>query len=242
MVKLSIVIPAYNEEDRIVRTLEKTVDYLSAQDYSSEVVVVSDGSKDNTVAVARGYSKEGGPEIRVLEYFPNRGKGCAVQYGMLRAKGERVLFMDADYAVPIEEIVKPMAVLDKGFDVAIASRAMTGAVVKETQNLPRAISAKVYKIIQRLVLGISHPDTQCGFKMFTQKAARDLFSRQKLHSVIFDPEILWLARQRGYKVGEFPVVWSHVEDSRIVYDSLAKSLFVFQELFRIRKVHGSEKN
>ena len=239
--RLSIVIPAYNEEDRIVKTLEKTLDFLSVQDYSSEVLVVSDGSKDNTVNVAREYSRDGGPEIRVLEYFPNRGKGFAVQYGMLRAKGERVLFMDADYAVPIEEITKPMALLDNGCDIAIASRALSGAVVKQTQNLPRAISARIYNLVQRVVLGIGYPDTQCGFKMFTQEAARALFSRQKLHSVIFDPEILWLAGHRGYKVGQFPVVWSHVEDSRIVYDSLSKSFFVFQELFRIRKLHGSKK-
>ncbi|MBI9075594.1 MAG: glycosyltransferase family 2 protein [Desulfatibacillum sp.] len=239
--KLSIVIPAYNEEDRIVRTLEQTVEYLSAQDYTSEVLVVSDGSKDGTVGVARNYSREGGPAIRVLEYFPNRGKGYAVQYGMLRARGERVLFMDADYAVPIEEITKALALLDKGCHIAIASRALPGAVVERTQNLPRAISAKIYNLVQRLILGIGYPDTQCGFKMFTREAARTLFSMQKLHSVIFDPEILWLARKKGYKVGQFPVKWTHVEDSRIVYDSLGKSLSVFQELFRIRKIHGSTR-
>ncbi len=237
--KLSIVIPAYNEQDRIMLTLEQTVEYLATQDYESEVVVVSDGSSDDTVKVARNYARKGGPEVRALEYHPNRGKGYAVQYGMTRAKGDRVLFMDADYAVPIEEITKAHALLDQGADIAIASRALPGSVVEKHQNFPRMVSSKIYNLVQQLTLGIKYPDTQCGFKMFTREASQTLFSRQKLSSVIFDPEILWLAKNQGYKVGQFPVVWSHVEDSRIVYDSIGKSLFVFKELFRIRKLHNS---
>ncbi len=238
--KLSVVIPAYNEEDRIVRTLSETVDYLAAQSYDSEIVVVSDGSTDNTVEVAQGFAKNEGPVVRALEYKPNQGKGYAVQYGMLRAEGERVLFMDADYAVPIQEIEKAHVLIDDGVDIAIASRALSDSVVNKHQNLPREISAKIYNLIQTLTLGIRYPDTQCGFKMFTKKVVDVLFSQQKLNSVIFDPEILWLAKREGYEVGQFPVQWSHIEDSRIVYDSIGKSLFVFQELFRIRKLHRKD--
>jgi glycosyltransferase involved in cell wall biosynthesis len=234
---LSIVIPAYNEEDRIVRALAPTLEFLDRADYTSEIVVVSDGSKDRTLDAARDCGKNRKTPVRTLEYFPNRGKGHAVRYGMVRASGERILFMDADYAVPIEEIEKAHAGLDRGFDIALGSRAIAGARVNAAQSLPRRISARLYTLIQNLYLGLNHPDTQCGFKMFTKKAAQALFSQQKLNSVIFDAEILWLAKKQGFSVTEFPVAWTHVADSRIQYDSLKKSLFVFQELFKIRGLH-----
>ena len=148
-----------------------------------------------------------------------------------------ILFMDADYAVPIEEVTKGMDLIESGFDVAMGSRAVTGAVVADHQNFFRELSAKLYNLIQMAYLGIFFKDTQCGFKVFTKAAAQRLFGLQKLNSVIFDPEILWLAKIAGFRVAEFPVNWRHVGNSRIQYDSLKKSLFVFQELFRIRKVH-----
>ncbi|MFP4474989.1 MAG: dolichyl-phosphate beta-glucosyltransferase [Desulfatibacillaceae bacterium] len=237
MIDLSIVIPAYNEQDRIVTCLENTLEYLDGQPYESEVVVVSDGSSDNTVEVAAGFADKYRPNVRALEYHPNRGKGYAVSYGMVRASGARVLFMDADYAVPISEIHKAFGLMDAGYDVALASRAIKGAKVDARQSLPRQLSARLYTLVQNLYLGMDWPDTQCGFKMFTRQAARDLFSRQKLSSVIFDAEILWLAKKRGYTAAQFPVRWRHVGDSRIQYDSLGKSLFVFRELFRIRGLH-----
>jgi len=239
MTRLSIVIPAYNEEDRIVPALEKSLGYLEKQDYSSEILVVSDGSNDSTINVVHSFAQKSPLDIRALEYHPNRGKGYAVAYGMTRAKGERILFMDADYAVPVEEVEKPMALLDKGYEIAIASRALPGSIVSHHQNFLRELSAKLYTFLQNFYLGFSYPDTQCGFKMFSSQAANDLFSRQKLHSVIFDAEILWLAWKSGYKTAQFPVKWSHVEDSRIQYDSISKSLFIFKELFSIKKLHGS---
>lgn len=237
MTHLSIVIPAYNEEDRIVRCLTETLGYLDGRDYESEVLVVSDGSTDRTVPVAEELGEKYKTALRALHYTPNRGKGYAVRYGMQKAEGERVLFMDADYAVPISDIEKAFDVMDQGLDVAIGSRALEGSSVRTRQNLARALSARVYTLIQNVALGISYPDTQCGFKMYTKKAAAELFSRQKLSSVIFDAEILWLAKQCGFSVGQFPVTWTHVGDSRIQYDSFRKYLFVFQELFRIRKLH-----
>ena len=238
--KLSVVIPAYNESDRIVPTLRQTLAYLSAQPYESEILVVSDGSSDDTGSVVEGFSASCSGMLRLLEYHPNRGKGYAVRYGMMRAAGRYILFMDADYSVPIETVETAMAILDAGADIAIASRAAAGSEIHHHQNFLRELSARIYTLIQNVYLGIGYRDTQCGFKMFTRRAARSLFALQKLDSVIFDPEILWLARRRGFSVGEFPVRWTHREDSRIRYDSLRKSLFVFQELFRIKRLHRGE--
>ena len=235
--KLSVIIPAFNEQDRIVTTLEQSLAFLKDQPYQSEILVVSDGSTDQTGQVVTSFPTPENVALRWLEYFPNRGKGYAVRYGMRRGQGEIVMFMDADYSVPMASALPGMALIEKGAAVAIASRAIAGARVSHHQNRAREASARLYTLIQNLYLGISYPDTQCGFKLFTRQAARDLFSRQKLHSVIFDPEILWLAKRRGYPVAQFPVAWEHREDSRIQYDSLKKSLFVFQELFRIRKLH-----
>jgi dolichyl-phosphate beta-glucosyltransferase len=235
---LSVIIPAYNEQDRILPTLQLTIDYLKNQSYGSEVIVVSDGSKDNTVHVARGFHTPGQMRIKALEYRPNRGKGYAVRYGMLRGEGRVIMFMDADYAVPMDYCRQGLEVIRSGYDIAIASRAIAGARIDQQQNVFRKTSAKIYTIVQNLYLGMHFPDTQCGFKLFTRDCAQDLFARQKLNSVIFDPEILWLAKKAGYRVGQFPVQWRHVADSRIQYDSLRKSLFVFQELLKIKRLHG----
>jgi dolichyl-phosphate beta-glucosyltransferase len=234
---LSVIIPAYNEQDRILPTLDNTLAYLRKQGYNSEVIVVSDGSKDGTAQVVQSFDPPGNITIKVLEYHPNRGKGYAVRYGVLRSHGDIVMFMDADYAVPIEYCAPGLAMLDRGYDIAIASRAIRGADIQLRQTFFRKLSARIYTFIQNLYLGIRFPDTQCGFKLFTRKTAQDLFSRQKLDSVIFDPEILWLARRKGYRVGQFPVRWRHVADSRIQYDSLRKFMFVFQELMRIKRLH-----
>jgi len=239
--KISVVIPAYNEADRIVRTLHQTLRYLEKQADPSEIIVVSDGSTDNTQAVVESFPRADHVTLRVLAYSPNRGKGYAVRYGMLRARGDQVLFMDADYSVPIEEVEKGLELLAQGYDIAIASRALSDSVIEAHQNLMREISARVYTLIQTLYLGIHYKDTQCGFKLFSQQVVKRLFEDQKLDSVIFDPEILWLAHRQGYRVAEFPVNWHHVGDSRIQYDSLRKSLFVFQELFRIRKLHAKKQ-
>lgn len=234
---LSVVIPAYNEQDRIVPTLENTIAYLQDQPFISEIIVVSDGSRDDTAKVAQSFKSHGRISIDALEYHPNRGKGYAVRYGMLRSQGRINMFMDADYAVPMDYCERGLALIDSGYDIAIASRAVHGAEIKKHQNVLRKLSARIYTFVQNLYLDIQFPDTQCGFKFFTRSAAHKLFSQQKLDSVIFDPEILWLAKKEGYRVAEFPVQWRHVANSRIQYDSMRKSLFVFQELIRIRRLH-----
>jgi glycosyltransferase involved in cell wall biosynthesis len=236
-VRLSIVIPAYNEQDRLVPTLTETIAYLDRQPYTSEILVVSDGSSDQTAQVAQHFRTPQHLLVHAMEYHPNRGKGYAVKTGMLKAKGKVAMFMDADYAVPIDYVEKGLALIDAGHDIAIASRAVSGARIMVRQNSWRTLSARLYTWIQNSYLGIDYPDTQCGFKLFTRSAAQWLFRRQRLESVIFDPEILWLACKAGFKVGQFPVRWTHVADSRIQYDTIGKSLFIFQELFRIKRLH-----
>ncbi len=236
-IEFSLVIPAYNEADRIVPTLGKTTAYLQGRPFSSEVIVVSDGSTDNTRGVVERMGQRDGVRIRVIEYHPNRGKGYAVRTGMQEGSGNILMFMDADYAVPIQAMEDGLSLIRRGYDIAIGSRALAASRVLARQNVLRELSARIYTLIQNRYLGISFADTQCGFKLFTRRAARALFSRQRLSSVIFDPEILYLAEGLGFRIGEFPVVWRHVGNSRIQYDSLRKALFVFQELFRIKRLH-----
>lgn len=233
--QLSIVIPAYNEGDRIRMALGPTIDYLKAQDYSSEILVVSDGSRDDTRAVAESYQPEF-PNLRVIEYFPNRGKGHAVKTGMLAAQGERVLFMDADYAVPIRYVEAGIRLLETGCDVAIGSRGTSGAHMVQRQTPLREFASRVYTAVQNRWIKVDFVDTQCGFKMYTREAAQLLFNQQKLDSVIFDGELLFLAQRAGLKIGEFGVEWEHQPDSRITYN-LRKSIRIFTELFKVRWLH-----
>lgn len=234
-IRLSIVIPAYNEATRIGETLGPTLAYLKAQPYASEILVVSDGSRDETRAVAESFQASF-PNLKVLEYFPNRGKGHAVRTGMLAAQGERVLFMDADYSVPIRYVEPAFAVLDAGCEVAIGSRGATGAHMTNRQSALREFASRVYTAVQNRWIKVDFVDTQCGFKMYTRKAVQVLFPQQKLDSVIFDGELFFLAQRAGLKVGEFPVEWNHHPDSRITYN-LRKSLQIFWELFKIRWLH-----
>lgn len=233
--QLSIVIPAYNEGDRLGGTLEATIAYLKAQAYASEIIVVSDGSRDNTRAVAEGF-QAAFPGLKAIEYFPNRGKGYAVRTGMLAAQGERVLFMDADYSVPIRHVEEAMRLLAAGHDVAIGSRGAQGARLARRQARLREWASRIYRAVQNRWLKVDFKDTQCGFKMYTREAAQSLFPQQQLSSVIFDGELLFLAQRAGLKVAEFPVEWNHHPDSRLTYN-LWKSLRIFGELFKVRWLH-----
>lgn len=232
---LSIVIPAYNEAGRIVKALVPTIAYLRGQAYAGEILVVSDGSRDGTRQTVESYQVTY-PDLRVLEYHPNRGKGYAVKTGMLAAQGERVLFMDADYAVPIHFVEEAFRVLDAGYDVAIGSRGATGAHMTKRQAPLRELASRFYTAVQNRWIKVDFVDTQCGFKMYTRAAAQLLFHQQMLDSVIFDGELLFLAQRAGLKVGEFGVEWEHQPDSRITYN-LRKSLRIFTELFKVRWLH-----
>jgi dolichyl-phosphate beta-glucosyltransferase len=203
-----------------------------------EVLVVSDGSTDSTRQIAEELFATLPPHMtgRVIEYFPNRGKGYAIVQGMQAAQGDRILFMDADYAVPLGDLAKAEAALDQGYDIAIGSRALDDTVLIERQSFLRERLSKLFGFIQRNWLGLKVMDTQCGFKLFTARSAKAIFSQVKLTSVIFDGEVLWLAKRLGFRVREFPVQWTHDQDSRITYTPL-KALYVFLDLLRIPWLH-----
>jgi glycosyltransferase involved in cell wall biosynthesis len=213
---LSIVIPAYNEEARLPATLEAVLAYLRQERFSpSEIVVVDDGSTDRTAElVEQGRLKE--PSLRLLRNPGNRGKGYSVRHGMLEARGEWILYSDADLSAPIGELDKLMAAADRALaDVAIGSRDLDRTLVGVHQSAFREISGRVFNLIMRLVTGLPFRDTQCGFKLYRATAAREIFSRQQLDGFSFDVEDLVIAKALGYRAIEVPVVWNNVEGTKV---------------------------
>lgn len=216
MPHLSVVVPAYNEEDRLRPSLERLLEYYSGAGYPYDVTIVSDGSRDQTNAIAEAFAAEH-PTFRVLAYSPNRGKGYAVRTGILAAPGDIVLFCDADLATPQEETEKllPSILADK--DVAIGSRPLKDSKLEKHQPFLREMFGRAANlVIQTLgVRGIK--DTQCGFKMFKREVAQDIFSRCKLDGFSFDFEALMIARDLGYTIDEIPIRWAHQEGSKVVF-------------------------
>jgi dolichyl-phosphate beta-glucosyltransferase len=214
--RLSIVVPAFNEESRLERSLEAMAAYFAAQSYPWTITVVSDGSNDGTESLVTEFAKSH-PEFSLLAYRPNRGKGYAVRRGMLGADGDWVLFMDADLATPLQETEKLLARMRDGAAVAIGSRPLKESRLEKHQPFIReALGRTANGLVQLLaVRGIS--DTQCGFKMFTREAAQDVFRRCKLDGFSFDFEALMVARDLGYRIDEVPIRWAHQEGSKVVF-------------------------
>jgi dolichyl-phosphate beta-glucosyltransferase len=227
----SIVIPAYNESVRLGATLEKVLAYLRAQGWDAEVIVVNDGSRDNTAEIVRSFAARN-PALRLVENPGNRGKGYSVRNGMLHARGEIVLFSDADLSSPIEEATKLFAALDAGADIAIGSRWLRAETQTQRQPLHRQIFGRVFNLLLRVTLGLKFKDTQCGFKAFKQRAVQTIFPLQKIERWGFDPEILFLARKFHFKVEEVAVLWGHSGGTRI--HPLIDGSRMFQEMLHIR--------
>ncbi len=221
---LSIIIPAYNEAARIGETLEKLREYVnntaqgtSAYDGpggSCEILIVDDGSADNTGAVAQAFA---GQELRfrVLRHMPNRGKGYSVRAGMLAASGELLLMTDADLSASIDELDRLLPWIDQGYDIVIASRDMPDSRLDPPQPLARRLAAWAFRALRRGLLLPELRDTQCGFKLFTRRAAQDIFRRTTVDGWLFDCEVLALAQRLGYSIKEVGIVWRHREDSRV---------------------------
>lgn len=225
--KYSIIIPTYNEEKRISKTIKKILEFLeNKKDF--ELIVVNDGSKDKTSQVVTSFKDT---NIRLLEFSPNHGKGFAVKQGMLNAKGEIILFSDADLSTPIEEFDKLLKYI-KNFDIVIGSRSIKGANVVKHQPFYRELMGKIFNKIVRLFTIKGIIDTQCGFKMFTQKAAKDVFSRTKINGFGFDVEALFIARKLGYKIKEVPITWINDEQTKI--SPIKDSLKMFIEVLKVR--------
>jgi len=227
----SIIIPAYNESQRISASLDKILAYIADQNWGAEVVVVNDGSRDNTAEIVREYAKAH-PMVRLIENPGNRGKGYTVRNGMLHAHGDILLFTDADLSSPIEESKKLFAAIDKGADVTFGSRWLQAELQTERQPLYRQIFGRIFNLLLRIILGLNYKDTQCGFKAFTRKAAHQIFTRQMIDRWGFDPEVLFLAEKFGLKVKEVPVEWAH--DNRSKINPVTDGFKMFTEMLRVR--------
>ena len=227
----SIIIPAYNEGARLGTTLDRVLNYVAAQRWDAEVIVVNDGSRDQTPDLVRSYAQTH-PALRLLENPGNRGKGYSVRNGMLHAAGEILLFSDADLSSPIEEAIKLFAAIRSGADIAIGSRWLQPELQAHRQSVLRQVYGRIFNLALRILLGLNFKDTQCGFKAFTRKAAQTIFPLQEIERWGFDPELLYLARRSGLKVKEVAVVWSHSEGTRI--NPLRDGLRMFAEVLKIR--------
>jgi dolichyl-phosphate beta-glucosyltransferase len=229
--ELSIVIPAYNEEQRLERTVRDTVRWARSANRAVEVIVVDDGSRDGTSALVLQLAMEFA-EVRLIRLAQNHGKGYAVRSGVVNAQGRMVLFADADGATPIEELERLEPILESGAAVVIGSRAIKTAEVKVAARFYRRIMGRTFHKLVSLLAVRGIEDTQCGFKLFTADAAHDLFSRMRMSGFSFDVEVLLMAQRQGYKVVEVPVNWTHQPGSRvnIVTDSLrmARDLFIIR--------------
>lgn len=228
---LSVVVPAYNEERRLERMLREALTVLYRRGTPFEVIVVDDGSQDETSALVLRLSAEF-PELRLIRLPENRGKGYAVRTGMVNATGASVLFADADGATRFGELVRLEAALDAGADVAIGSRALKDGRVTIEARLHRRLMGRLFHALVSVLAIRGFADTQCGFKLFRRTAAQDLFSRLRLAGFSFDVEVLLMAQRQGYRVDEVPVHWTHQAGSRVrlVLDSLrmVRDLFVIR--------------
>jgi glycosyltransferase involved in cell wall biosynthesis len=224
---LSIVIPAHNEQNRLPGTLEQIFHFLEQQTFTSEVIVVENGSTDQTYQLAQQFAKQHA-NMRVLQ--SSKGKGAAVQHGMLNAKGEYRFMCDADLSMPVQEIVKFIPPKLQDFDIAIASREAKGAVRYNEPAYRHWGGRGINFIIQILILpGLN--DTQCGFKCFRAEVAEDVFKRQTLLGWSFDIELLYVARRRGYRILEIPIHWYHFADSKV--NALRDAVRMIQDIFHI---------
>jgi dolichyl-phosphate beta-glucosyltransferase len=230
-VHYSIVIPAYNENARIGRALTDVLHVIEKKGWNAEVLVVNDGSTDDTAAIVQEFANSH-PAVRLIQNNGNRGKGYSVRHGMLEAAGNIVMFTDADLSSPIDEAERLFSALRDGADVAIGSRWLDRGRQTIHQPLYRQFFGRCFNAVTRMVMRLPFADTQCGFKAFTRPAAQAIFQLQRIERWGFDPEILFIALKRGYAVREVAVTWGHDERSRISY--LKDGIKMLEELVYIR--------
>lgn len=229
--KVSVVIPAYNEAQRILPSLRRILEHLEQKFPDYEILVVDDGSTDDT----RGLVERAFPQqsrLRVLTYGANRGKGYAVRHGALHATGDLVLFTDADLSTPIEEMDKMVTLAESGYDLVISSRAHREAEIRAHQNLLREISGKLFNVFVRLVVGVPFKDTQCGFKLFRRQSMRPVLELLTIDRFAFDVELIALALALGKRAMDVPVVWTNSPASTV---SLWGGAQAYTELWGIRR-------
>lgn len=236
---VSIIIPVYNEQERIASTLYTIKNYLNEQNYSSDLIIIDDGSQDLTSEVVRVVDHYGEEVMAqssgaLVHNIKNVGKGYSVAKGLLIAKGDIIVFTDADCSTPIEELDKLIDKINEGFDVVIGSRNQSASII-EGRPLIRTISSKIFNRIAYALCHVRVSDSQCGFKAYRREVARDVANRQKTFGFCFDVEHIHLASKLGYKVTEVPVRWEHSQGSTL--SLLSDSLIMFFDLIKIRWVH-----
>jgi glycosyltransferase involved in cell wall biosynthesis len=229
--QLSIVIPAYNESARIEATLASVLECVETRHWDAEILVVDDGSTDNTAAIVQKWMARN-PHLHLVKNPGNRGKGYSVRNGLLQAAGNIVMFTDADLSAPIEEAELLIEAIDAGADVAIGSRWLDKQKQTVYQPLYRRFFGRCFNWVTRKVIGLPFKDTQCGFKAFRRDTAQTIFRLQTIERWGFDPEILFIARKLKYTIVEVPVTWGHDERSRISY--LKDGMKMLEEMGQIR--------
>ena len=229
---LSIIIPSYNEELRLPASLGLIADYINKSGRDTEVLVVDDGSTDQTAAVAEKFRARI-RQLRIVQNGENRGKGYSVRHGMTEARGDIVLFTDADLSAPIEEADKLIAAIEtETYDVAIGSRALDRNLTTVHESGFREFAGIIFNKIVRAVLWLPFVDTQCGFKAFRRERCKIIFEQQRIERFGFDPELLYLARHHGLKSVEIPVRWAHSPATKV--NMLRDSVQMFLDVFTIR--------
>lgn len=232
--ELSVIIPAYNEERRLGRTLDRIREYFSSSWPGLdrlEIIVVDDGSTDGTPSLVESRAGEM-PYLRLVSNGANRGKGFSVRHGMLEARGRIALFTDADLSAPIEEFSKLLAAIDAGNDVAIGSRAIDRSLIFVHQSRLRELAGIIFNGFVRLFTGLPFLDTQCGFKAFVTERCRIVFEQQRIERFGFDPEVLFLAKRHGLRAAEIPVRWAHDPATKVYV--VRDSVIMFADLIYIR--------
>ena len=225
--KLSVIIPAYNEEKRLPKTLQEVYSYLQRQTYDYEIIIVNDGSKDKTIEVVKELSS-----LWLIDNKENHGKGYVVRQGMLEAKGDFRLFMDADNSTSINQIEKMWPFFEQDYRIVIGSRDIKGSITSPAQPLLRRLIGKAGNLVVQTIGGFSGiQDTQCGFKCFTKEVVENVFPKTMINRWGFDVEVLAIARKLGYKIKEVPVIWKNDFGSTVDLSGVVKTLF---EVFQIR--------
>jgi dolichyl-phosphate beta-glucosyltransferase len=231
-IRLSVIIPAYNEALRLPHTLRQSIDYLKTQPYASEIIVVNDGSTDGTESIV--HEQAASPSVRLLSHpdGANHGKGAAVKLGMLNARGAYRLFMDADNSTTLEQVERFWPFFDQGYRVVIGSRAMEGAVIGRHQARYKEIAGRFGNWVIRTVAAPGISDTQAGFKMFAAREAEVIFSRQTLSRWGYDFELLAIAQLHGFRIREVPITWINAAGSKV---SMGSYFEVLGEVWRVRR-------
>ncbi len=232
LVFLSIVIPAFNEERRLPRSLDQVLAYLNTHKHSTEIVVVDDGSSDGTAKIAAEFARKF-PQVRLVRNPGNRGKGFSIRHGVRESRGEWVLFSDADLSAPIEEMEKLFqAIEQEKAHVAIGSRAMDRSLIGVHQSWFRENAGRLFNLLMRLIVGLPFWDTQCGFKLFRRDAAEQAFGKGIIDGFGFDVEVLFIAQSGGHKIVEVPVRWNHADGTKL--SLFGDSVKMFTDLLRVR--------